>query len=719
GVGRTRHLDGKLLWVQGLSKDGYMQVSGISTHRNPSDLGTKSLSNERLLSLLHMLHVIDIDHGNAAVGIDEYLEMEHELATRAQVRRLQQPETLSGQSDVLMNALRIAMILNEIGPANALSLVADMSPIMLQAWTDAIWFVNLTLDLVQTLAEQMIVSAIQPSLDHPRAAVLAGGLLVLMPWLVVLSGFLRSPSASGSEAPNASANVITSDAPAVQSPLESEPDAEAMTRLRANADEAAPKVQQSLRKIFNTSPFEKHPGGIEKLLDELRRESDIREMKPKPDDPGYAGKLEAHLAFLKEAYGPDFFTYIQRNVQNAEIRRKYLVKTPEGYGLCDSTLRQTFNGPYILACLEKAFLQNAEHKDFKSKFGRKAKKDLMAYLALREKREAELEELYSRPYGDIAVEEFLEKLPGPQRCADYGDVQKANNDVAVVPEASSPDEMPMPDISPDKDAGPTLHDQGIWAKCENVADPDSNMEDAKEKYGLEDTEEYKQFVTTIAKRERTSPMLLLMVQHINWRVRREPHPAQKFFLSEGDLFRQLCTVAPIYERRPDRLDFIFRTGDVRSTLDDKLMERAFASQAAALEAQEALLEKVKSLRKDDQPATWEELLNAMLHYSLGAGVDEEEIGDLSLDKIPNPALFRFGLAEDGPVPIYTNLYLQVQIHRTDPQWNQSRGRKRTAPSVFSNYIDYDNSGESKGALTKSIAQSKSHLFMLRGVVSGA
>eukprot|EP00439_Symbiodinium_sp_Y106_P007640 s9590_g1.t1 len=30
------------------------------------------------------------------------------------------------------------------------------------------------------------------------------------------------------------------------------------------------------------------------------------------------------------------------------------------------------------------------------------------------KREAELEELYTRPYEDIAVEEFLEKLPSPQ-----------------------------------------------------------------------------------------------------------------------------------------------------------------------------------------------------------------------------------------------------------------------------------------------------------------
>ena len=119
----------------------------------------------------------------------------------------------------------------------------------------------------------------------------------------------------------------------------------------------------------------------------------------KTDDPEYARKLEAHHAFhrewevyreiqyvrddfsllisvIAEACGPDFFSYIQRNAQNEEICRKYLVRTPEGYGLYDSTLRQSFNGPYILACLEKTF-KDAKYRDFTSK----AKSDLIAYLA--------------------------------------------------------------------------------------------------------------------------------------------------------------------------------------------------------------------------------------------------------------------------------------------------------------------------------------------------
>ena len=100
----------------------------------------------------------------------------------------------------------------------------------------------------------------------------------------------------------------------------------------------------------------------------------------------------------------------------------------------------------------------------------------------------------------------------------------------------------------------------------------------------------------------------------------------------------------------------------------------------------------------------------MLHLFLGVGVDEEEVGDLSLDKMSNPQLFRYGLGEDGPVPIYTSKtkYTALILNLG----NFVRGRKKSAPSTFSDYIEYDSSGDSKGALIKSIAQSKSHLFLL-------
>ena len=102
-------------------------------------------------------------------------------------------------------------------------------------------------------------------------------------------------------------------------------------------------------------------------------------------------------------------------------------------------------------------------------------------------------------------------------------------------------------------------------------------------------------------------------------------------------------------------------------------------------------------------------MNAMLHYFLAAGVDEEDIGDLSLDKIPSPQHHRFGLAEDGPVPVFTckSKYAALIVNLG----SFVRGRKQTAPSAFSQHLDYDYSRPSKGSLVKSLAQGKSHLFM--------
>ena len=74
GVGRTRHLHGKLLWEQDLAKQQYMQVSSISTFKNVVNVGTKALSQERILCLLYMLCVVDCSDGFKRVGIDEYLE---------------------------------------------------------------------------------------------------------------------------------------------------------------------------------------------------------------------------------------------------------------------------------------------------------------------------------------------------------------------------------------------------------------------------------------------------------------------------------------------------------------------------------------------------------------------------------------------------------------------------------------------------------------------
>ena len=49
GVGRIRHLSGKLLWMQSKVMDGSVVIHQVPTLWNFSDVGTKSLPRARLL----------------------------------------------------------------------------------------------------------------------------------------------------------------------------------------------------------------------------------------------------------------------------------------------------------------------------------------------------------------------------------------------------------------------------------------------------------------------------------------------------------------------------------------------------------------------------------------------------------------------------------------------------------------------------------------------
>ena len=84
-------------------------------------------------------------------------------------------------------------------------------------------------------------------------------------------------------------------------------------------------------------------------------------------------------------------------------------------------------------------------------------------------------------------------------------------------------------------------------------------------------------VVSIAVVSETIQSVLLRsfkVQHMSWRESAQPHVGRKFHLSEDDLFMQMCLMGPIHERHPERMDVIFRSGDVRSTLNARLMEKA-------------------------------------------------------------------------------------------------------------------------------------------------
>ena len=378
---------------------------------------------------------------------------------------------------------------------------------------------------------------------------------------------------------------------------------------------------------------------------------------------------------------------------------------------------------------------------FTSTFGKKAHSDLIAYEALRAKRAKEVDELYTRPFEDLVVEEFISNLPVPtieevdvpmeqaggsadaapadssfeemagveeakqepdsaapmdvddvpmdteapggssfeevpaakeedttvppvQHSDDPTGPESTSADTAGHPGSSPSGEAPIPEMNFSADASndqDNTYEQGIWGKTKTRVDPkafeaeskatadaEEKNEQAFEKYSgekeketLSDTSDFMHFHEVHHLRERMSPLMKLSdqiygygkcglyhddirldkingfkVQHMYFRQEAPRHPHMKFSFSEEDLMESVCQMEPIYDRRKTKMDVVFRTGDYRSTLDDKEMARASTAREEALELNQKLLERLRELNKSRRSASREELMNAMLHYFL-------------------------------------------------------------------------------------------------------
>ena len=76
GIGRVRHLDASLLWVQQKEKEKVLSIVAVPTELNCADVGTKNLTQKRLFGLLYMMKVIKLIVDR--VGHEEFKEIEYE-----------------------------------------------------------------------------------------------------------------------------------------------------------------------------------------------------------------------------------------------------------------------------------------------------------------------------------------------------------------------------------------------------------------------------------------------------------------------------------------------------------------------------------------------------------------------------------------------------------------------------------------------------------------
>eukprot|EP00435_Cladocopium_sp_Y103_P055810 s873_g18.t1 len=87
GVGKVRHLDGKILWIQQRVLCGDVQLQQLPTIWNIADLCTKSLTQQRVKLLLHELNLCD-DGGLQVVGQEEYDAQTERHGSKRQVMQL-------------------------------------------------------------------------------------------------------------------------------------------------------------------------------------------------------------------------------------------------------------------------------------------------------------------------------------------------------------------------------------------------------------------------------------------------------------------------------------------------------------------------------------------------------------------------------------------------------------------------------------------------------
>ena len=85
GTARLKHIQGKLLCLQGKVSEGVFKLKAVSTNFNVADIGTKALGRVKRLTMCYML---GLTNGGQAVGEHEYDRLCTEEVVRKEERQL-------------------------------------------------------------------------------------------------------------------------------------------------------------------------------------------------------------------------------------------------------------------------------------------------------------------------------------------------------------------------------------------------------------------------------------------------------------------------------------------------------------------------------------------------------------------------------------------------------------------------------------------------------
>eukprot|EP00435_Cladocopium_sp_Y103_P041273 s2275_g11.t1 len=114
GVGCIRHISLKVLWMQKQVRDGLLAVGPVDTKHNPSDLGTKRMSRDRMLYLMFLCKAYDLSTSEY-VGSEVAEKTKQEKMTRKGIKLLTFAGMGSHEAKAIMRVmLRSALSLTPV-----------------------------------------------------------------------------------------------------------------------------------------------------------------------------------------------------------------------------------------------------------------------------------------------------------------------------------------------------------------------------------------------------------------------------------------------------------------------------------------------------------------------------------------------------------------------------------------------------------------------------
>jgi hypothetical protein len=128
GVGRLKHVETKYLWPQQQIKSGSLEMDGVATVLNISDLGTKKLTKVRQCFLMYLIGLVEFDPSMKSyvpAGEDEFnVFMQKKVMGRSMklIRRVVLNTSADGSSEFpvpvakpLVKALTILSLQSVVG----------------------------------------------------------------------------------------------------------------------------------------------------------------------------------------------------------------------------------------------------------------------------------------------------------------------------------------------------------------------------------------------------------------------------------------------------------------------------------------------------------------------------------------------------------------------------------------------------------------------------